>query len=141
MNDEILDWQRYGLCREVDAEMFFPDRRDASCVQEAKATCGLCVVKDICRDYALRHPKLEGIWGGLDEFERFDLREGVVVELEVSEGTCTGCTEDMRPRYSVYDGRPEHRGGGFCVICYGRVELEIDLTVLTEVGAPALLVA
>jgi len=77
MSTEDLDretWQQFGLCREMDPDMFFPERKDAAIAADAKRACGMCPVRQLCLDWAMRHPKQEGIAGGLDEFERADLR-------------------------------------------------------------------
>jgi Transcription factor WhiB len=43
-------------------------------VTAAKATCAGCGVRPGCLQYALERPEPDGVWGGLDEFERRELR-------------------------------------------------------------------
>lgn len=55
-------------------ELFFPEKGGANPanVRVAKQVCGPCPVRVECLDYGLEE-KL-GIWGGLGEHERRDLR-------------------------------------------------------------------
>lgn len=75
-----MDWRSRAVCRGARAWLFFgPDgetlaervRREAS----AKVICASCPVRVECLDYALARHVRHGIWGGLDEEERF--REGL----------------------------------------------------------------
>lgn len=70
----IGPWIRDGLCVGVeDPEIFFPPR-SAGQADEAKAICSACPVKRECLRYALKAPEEFGVWGGLDEVERADIR-------------------------------------------------------------------
>ncbi|WP_315986209.1 WhiB family transcriptional regulator [Streptomyces sp. adm13(2018)] len=66
------NWQALGLCREADPDTFFPDRSTAPA--DIKAICMGCPVRAVCLDYALTHNERYGVWGGLDENERRNLR-------------------------------------------------------------------
>ncbi|MCP2271225.1 WhiB family transcriptional regulator [Actinokineospora diospyrosa] len=72
-------WQDHGACRGVPSEKFFsPDNergraRDRR-VLAAKLVCSACPVLRRCRDHALRTAEPYGVWGGLDERERAELR-------------------------------------------------------------------
>jgi len=69
----VLDEAR---CRDQPAELFFgpahPETRFERLERErrAKALCDACPAMDACRDHALRHLELYGVWGGLSEQER-----------------------------------------------------------------------
>ena len=65
-------WYRSALCAQTDPEAFFPEKGQSG--KEAKRICGRCEVRTACRDYALAHSGLYGIWGGLTESERRHLR-------------------------------------------------------------------
>jgi len=72
---EAWQWQRYGACRKVDPELFFPadgERGPAYSHREqvAKAICAGCMVRVECRAYALQAQEPHGIWGGLSTGER-----------------------------------------------------------------------
>ena len=75
-------WQQRGLCREADAEIFFPpttfehkperEAREA----RAKAICQRCPVRSECLDWALETREPHGVWGGYSESERKALLAG-----------------------------------------------------------------
>lgn len=73
-------WQRGARCRGEQRRYFFPpawsERRDERERRErqAKALCGQCPVRDECLDFALSANEAFGIWGGLTEVERRQLR-------------------------------------------------------------------
>jgi WhiB family redox-sensing transcriptional regulator len=76
-------------CREdgVDPEVFFPTRREGPgwvapevIVEEAKAICGRCPVKEPCADWAADTGQEFGYWGGLgpEELKRLRLKRRLV---------------------------------------------------------------
>ncbi|SDD08275.1 WhiB family transcriptional regulator [Actinokineospora iranica] len=79
MSTAIEPWQDRGACRGAPADRFFsPDNergraRDQR-IREAKRVCARCPVLTRCRDHALRTAEPYGVWGGLDENERAELR-------------------------------------------------------------------
>ena len=76
------EWQQYGSCRHVDADLFFPpfeveptgDRHAREA--QAKAICAECPVRLECLEWALSVAEPHGVWGGYTESERRDLRLG-----------------------------------------------------------------
>ncbi len=64
-------WRDEALCREVDAELFFPERGGS--VREAKRVCASCPVRAECLDWAITHDQRYGVWGGLTPNERMQL--------------------------------------------------------------------
>jgi WhiB family transcriptional regulator, redox-sensing transcriptional regulator len=66
------DWREYALCRGVEPDIFFPTRGEDS--EAAKAVCRNCPVRLECLDYALSARELFGVWGGLSERERREVR-------------------------------------------------------------------
>ncbi|WP_432575063.1 WhiB family transcriptional regulator [Kineococcus sp. SYSU DK005] len=75
----VWEWQLLGACRQADAELFFhPElergaarrRRDAA----ALAVCARCPVLRRCRAHVLQHPEAYGVWGGLSEEQREQMR-------------------------------------------------------------------
>lgn len=59
-----------GACAAQPADdLFFSDDR----VDEAKATCRKCPVRQVCLDHALRHENF-GVWGGTTPAERDKIR-------------------------------------------------------------------
>ncbi|MFI8191251.1 WhiB family transcriptional regulator [Streptomyces sp. NPDC085946] len=66
------DWQTEALCAQTGADFFFPE--PGSSVREAKRICGMCAIRSACLEYALDHDERFGVWGGLSEKERLELR-------------------------------------------------------------------
>jgi WhiB family transcriptional regulator, redox-sensing transcriptional regulator len=60
----------------VDPETFFPDPTEYEKIQEAKSICGQCdaITKNKCLSFALTNGVQYGIFGGLTEQERNNLR-------------------------------------------------------------------
>jgi WhiB family redox-sensing transcriptional regulator len=71
-------WAGRGACRRLPSQIFFPTRGED--LDAARAVCGACPVSEKCRDYALAIPGLRGVWGGLSEREREQLRQDGVVD-------------------------------------------------------------
>ncbi|MFD7433659.1 WhiB family transcriptional regulator [Streptomyces sp. NPDC059861] len=65
-------WQAEALCAQTGSDFFFPE--PGSSVREAKRICGLCEIRTACLDYALANDERFGVWGGLSEKERLQLR-------------------------------------------------------------------
>lgn len=61
------NWQAYGLCREVDTDLFFPGPGEPR--NDAIRICGSCTVRENCLEWALKHGE-RGIWGGTTTSER-----------------------------------------------------------------------
>jgi len=66
-------WRDRAACSEwYDPELFFIDTDDA--VTEAKAVCAACPVRAVCLSWALATKQQHGVWGGLSETDRDELR-------------------------------------------------------------------
>jgi WhiB family redox-sensing transcriptional regulator len=67
-------------CAQVDPELWYPERGGPSA--RAKAICNgtdkikPCPVRLQCLGYAMENHEIHGIWGGLSEVERAQLRRG-----------------------------------------------------------------
>lgn len=72
------DWRRSGACRTEDPDLFFPKGYEGAptlCqIEEAKAVCRRCPVRDACLAYALDNHIGDGIFGGLTDQERASIR-------------------------------------------------------------------
>lgn len=72
--------RQYGQpapCRREDPELFFPVGTGSSAqkqIKQAKAVCGRCLMRSVCRDWALETGVDDGVWGGLSEDERRALK-------------------------------------------------------------------
>ncbi|WP_298800429.1 WhiB family transcriptional regulator [uncultured Pseudonocardia sp.] len=72
-----MDWRHRAICRDEDAELFFPvGTTGAAALQlaEAKTVCRRCPATSACLAFALETGQDHGVWGGLSEEERRALR-------------------------------------------------------------------
>lgn len=65
-------WYRSALCAQTDPDAFFPEKGQSA--RLAKRICASCEVREQCLRYALERAETSGIWGGLNETERRELR-------------------------------------------------------------------
>ncbi|MFI8003133.1 WhiB family transcriptional regulator [Streptomyces sp. NPDC086010] len=71
------NWRMHAACRDEDPDLFFPIGSTGPAlvqVEEAKAVCGTCPVREQCLDWALEYAQDAGVWGGMDENERRALK-------------------------------------------------------------------
>ena len=68
-----VEWMDDALCREIDAELFFPE--PSRVPHDAKKACSLCPVRYPCLEYALTLD-VEGVWGGTTPADRRRMRRG-----------------------------------------------------------------
>ncbi|MEV3931244.1 MULTISPECIES: WhiB family transcriptional regulator [unclassified Streptomyces] len=71
------NWRMHAACREEDPDLFFPIGSSGPAlvqVEDAKAVCGACPVRDQCLEWALENGQDAGVWGGMDENERRALK-------------------------------------------------------------------
>jgi WhiB family redox-sensing transcriptional regulator len=77
-NTSTADDPRYrGLCRDEDPELFFPvgtGHVARAQAEDAKAVCRSCPLLAKCLSWALTTGEDHGVWGGLTEQERRELR-------------------------------------------------------------------
>ena len=80
-------WRDAALCRDTDPGLFLPIGTTGYAIvaiEEAKRLCAECVVTDACLDYALATNQDSGIWGGLSEEERRDIRRRRAAEARAA---------------------------------------------------------
>lgn len=61
-------------CATADPELFDPLESQTDKVRAAKSLCFRCPLRVECREWALEHDEV-GIWGGMTETERREVRE------------------------------------------------------------------
>lgn len=66
------DWRVDALCAQTDPDAFFPDKGGST--RDAKAICARCEVREQCLEWALANDVRFGIFGGLSERERRQLK-------------------------------------------------------------------
>jgi WhiB family redox-sensing transcriptional regulator len=64
----VQPWTGHALCAQTDPDLFFSD--SAGQIEQAKAICSRCMVRDECLAHALETREDFGVWGGLDHDER-----------------------------------------------------------------------
>ncbi|MGH3755766.1 MAG: WhiB family transcriptional regulator [Pseudonocardiaceae bacterium] len=72
-----MSWRLKAACLDQDPEMFFPTGTSGPALEQtaqAKAVCRHCEAAPQCLEWALRTNQQDGVWGGLSEDERRDLR-------------------------------------------------------------------
>ena len=70
-------WRRNASCKDTDPELFFPIGTTGQAliqITEAKVVCDECAVRGKCLDFALETNQDWGIWGGMSEDERREIR-------------------------------------------------------------------
>ena len=76
-------WAKQGACRARKDIDFYPPtsspsqsrpRKESPAIAAAKAVCETCPVLMECLTYAIDRPEEYGVWGGMSELERHDLR-------------------------------------------------------------------
>jgi WhiB family redox-sensing transcriptional regulator len=75
--DADNDWRDQSACRDTDPDLFFPVGTTGPAIEQidnAKAVCDQCEVRQPCLDFALTSNQDSGIWGGTSEEERRKLR-------------------------------------------------------------------
>ena len=73
----VTDWRSMALCRDTNPDLFFPVGSTGVALDQiaaAKAVCTQCSARPECLDYALDTNQDSGVWGGLSEEERRQIR-------------------------------------------------------------------
>jgi WhiB family transcriptional regulator, redox-sensing transcriptional regulator len=65
-------WLDRAACLQADPDAFYPEKGGSS--RAAKRVCHTCPVQTDCLSYALANDERFGIWGGLSERERRQLK-------------------------------------------------------------------
>lgn len=72
-----MDWRHRAICRDENPELFFPVGTSGPAalqLAEAKTVCAGCPVTSACLTWALETGQDTGVWGGMSEDERRDLK-------------------------------------------------------------------
>ena len=72
-----MDWRHRSACLDEDPELFFPIGNTGPAlrqIEEARAICRACSVREQCLAWALVAGQDHGVWGGLSEDERRALK-------------------------------------------------------------------
>jgi len=73
----VMDWRHRSACLDEDPELFFPIGNTGPAIlqiEEAKAVCRRCEVREQCLSWALESGQDHGVWGGMSEDERRALK-------------------------------------------------------------------
>jgi hypothetical protein len=99
-------WMEYGLCRQTDPNLFFPEGHGAAITiqtEQAKSVCNRCPVRLRCLDWALDTGQYVGVWGGLSEGER----RGLTRSRETAFVRCLEAQEFIEERRAAGAGMRE----------------------------------
>ena len=69
---DIKDWSDKAMCKDLDTQVFFPKRGEATA--PIKVICSVCPVVKPCLEYAMKSGEKFGVWGGTSERERRRMR-------------------------------------------------------------------
>ena len=87
--DARLAWRVEAACKYLPTELFFPighGPRAQAQTSVAKAVCDACSVRTQCLDYALAANAQYGVFGGMSEEERREVRRRVGHRYELAAG-------------------------------------------------------
>lgn len=79
------NWRNHALCRDSNAELFFPigsTGQALEMIEAAREICDECAAKAPCLEFALQTNQEAGIWGGSTEEERRAIRKQWAEEAE-----------------------------------------------------------
>ena len=71
------DWRSVARCRDTDPSLFFPAGTTGIALDQiaaAKGVCLQCAAQPECLEFALDSNQDSGVWGGLSEEERRQIR-------------------------------------------------------------------
>ena len=73
----VTDWRALASCRDTDPALFFPVGTTGAALDQiaaAKSVCFGCAARAECLEFALESNQDSGVWGGLSEEERRQIR-------------------------------------------------------------------
>lgn len=76
LSPETLTWPEQAHCRDTDPDAFFPEVERVNQLGAVRRICHGCPVRQQCLNYAMDHPELVGVWGGLTTSQRRRRRRG-----------------------------------------------------------------
>ena len=68
----LKGWDEWALCLDLDPDLFFPER--GANTEAARAICEFCIVRHDCLECSLGQGEKFGVWGGMTERERRQIR-------------------------------------------------------------------
>lgn len=90
-------WLDQAACRGLDPALFHPQRGEPT--EPAKRVCASCPVRQECLDWALEANEKHGVWGGMSERQRRQLRIAANIasrERPIDHGTYRGYAQHRR---------------------------------------------
>lgn len=69
---DLVAWADGALCAQADPEAWFPEKGGSTAA--AKRICQACPVQQECLERALARDERFGVWGGLSERQRREVR-------------------------------------------------------------------
>jgi WhiB family redox-sensing transcriptional regulator len=81
----VNNWKLQGSCNSYPYELMWPVGTTGPAeaqTSQAKAVCAACPIETKCLQYAVENHEAYGIWGGLTEEERRQIRNSPSRQLE-----------------------------------------------------------
>ena len=69
----MSDWRDQAVCKEADPNLFYSNKPAE--IKQAVEICNTCPVRVLCANYAVAENEEYGVWGGLTEADRRQLRK------------------------------------------------------------------
>lgn len=79
--ETTADWRASAACKGLDPDLFHPAKDDTETTARAKAVCAICPSRGECLDFAIRMDERQGIWGGVGERTRRQMRAAMRAKL------------------------------------------------------------
>ncbi|MET9952372.1 WhiB family transcriptional regulator [Streptomyces sp. NPDC006339] len=84
-------WREFGLCRQVDPELFWPEPGTSTAA--ARRICTACEVRKPCLEWAIEHGE-PGVWGGTTPNQRTAIRRTRAALRQTAGGSRTTARPD-----------------------------------------------
>jgi WhiB family redox-sensing transcriptional regulator len=98
------NWRAMGACLSADPDLFFPISSTGPAlrqIEQAKAVCARCAVRQRCLEFALAHDQVYGIWGGTTPEDRQRSRRRLRRRRAAAAAPAAGASAAPAPRRTV----------------------------------------
>ena len=95
-------WREQAACAGMDLNLWFPTETGSGNSLQARLICRSCPVREPCLEYAITNKEHHGIWGGMSEKQRQDLRRSRNIQIK-EHGTHNGYNAHIRRRENPCD--------------------------------------
>lgn len=120
----VEDWRAIAECRDSSPALFFLEKGEV--IGDAVGICLACPVRAECLSYALNTSQMVGIWGGLSDKQRRNIRNGrpfIIPQVRAKPKTMIAVVPPRKRNPEIAHGEPagyqQHvrRGEPTCDAC------------------------